>query len=222
MQNLNPSDAFDEPLEMFARQRFGNKSGSGVHDKGQKRVKAILKVAIDLLLVEGFSDFSMRRVANTVGVNLSAVQFYFPTRDDLLRAIAKFVSYQYEGQQQRVIGADYATPLERFEAYLDFSLVRVRDQLGYYMFLGEAQSGSDIFAEACREVYTLDVVVLSQLLAPLLPDASEIEIKQRAAFMSAAIDGLEIYLKQSPQLAPVIPDIYEYGKNMLLKMATNA
>ena len=207
---------------MFARQRFGNKTGSGVHDKGQKRVQAILTATIDLLILEGFGDFSVRRVASAVGVNLSAVQFYFPTRDDLMRAVATFITYQYSVRQKQVIGKHYANPLERLEAYLDFSFERVRDQMGYYIFLGEAQSGSAIFAETFREVYALDIAVLSELLTPLLPDASPSEIKQRAAFMSAAIDGLEIYLKESPKLAPTIPGISDFAKATLMRMATSA
>lgn len=220
MQKDGVTKVFEGPLDAFASQRFGNRSGSGVHGKGQETLKAILKTTIELIIEGGFSDFSMRKVASTLGIKLSAVQYYFPTRDDLLSALGKLLVYRYDAQQKKVMGKAYPSPLARLEAYIDFSLARVREQSGYYILLGEAQSGSAIFAKSFEEIYALDIKVLSELLTPLLPEASKTDIQQRAAFMSAAMDGLEIYLKDAPKLAPTIPKLTAFSKSALIKIAT--
>ncbi|MEO1747043.1 MAG: TetR/AcrR family transcriptional regulator [Pseudomonadota bacterium] len=211
----------EESLDAFAFQRFGNKTGSGVHEKGRETLKSILRTTIRLIVEGGFSDFSMRKVAAELGIKISAVQYYFSTREDLLRALGKFVLYWYDLKQQEVIQRDYPTPLARLEAYIDFSLDRVQQQSGYYILLGEAQTGSAIFAASFQEIYALDIKVLSDLLRPLLPEASSTQIKQRAAFISASIDGLEIYLKEQPKLAPSIPKLESFSKAALLYIATS-
>jgi len=220
LQTRDTKRIFEGSLDAFASQRFGNKSGSGVHEKGRETLKAILATTIEILVDRGFSDFSVRKVAAHLGIKLSAVQYYFPTRDDLLRSLGKFIVYRYDTQQRLVIDQDYPTPLNRLEAYIDFSLDRVRDQAGYYILLGEAQTGSAILANAFQEIYALDVKVLTALLQPLLGEASDAEIRQRAAFISASIDGLEIYLKEQPKLAPTVPKLAEFSKSALLKIAT--
>ncbi|MEL7547941.1 MAG: helix-turn-helix domain-containing protein [Pseudomonadota bacterium] len=220
MQNLGVFKGLEVSLEAFAFQRFGNKSGSGVHEKGRETLKAIMRTTIELIIEGGFSDFSMRKVASQLGIKLSAVQYYFPTRDDLLQAIGKFTVYVYNAQQQQIITRTYPTPLARFEAYIDYSLARVSEQAGYYILLGEAQTGSAVLANSFQEIYALDVQVLTELLEALLPDASAKDIQQRAAFIAAAIDGLEIFLNDTPKLAPSIPGLTDYSKSMLIQIAT--
>ena len=221
MQKDDVTEVFAGSLETFAFQRFGNKTGSGVHEKGRETLKAILRTTIELIIEGGFSDFSMRKVATQLGIKLSAVQYYFPTRDDLLQSLGKFLVYRYDLQQQKIIGKDHASPLARLEAYIDFSLERIQEQSGYYILLGEAQTGSAIFANSFQEIYALDIKVLTELLNPLLPETGDAEITQRAAFLSAAIDGLEIYLKEDPKLAPTVPRLAQFSKTALIKIATS-
>ena len=51
----------------------------------------ILTAASELLLTEGFSTLTQQAVAKRAGVRQSHVTYYFPTRNDLLRATAQFV-----------------------------------------------------------------------------------------------------------------------------------
>lgn len=50
----------------------------------------ILTAASELLLSEGFSSLTQQAVAARAGVRQSHVTYYFPTRNDLLRATAQF------------------------------------------------------------------------------------------------------------------------------------
>ena len=50
----------------------------------------ILTAASELLLTEGFSALTQQAVAARAGVRQSHVTYYFPTRNDLLRATAQF------------------------------------------------------------------------------------------------------------------------------------
>lgn len=52
--------------------------------KGAARQAAILAAAADVLARDGAHDFSLRRVAQAAGIRLGNLQYYFPTRADLL------------------------------------------------------------------------------------------------------------------------------------------
>lgn len=55
--------------------------------KGQRRIGDILDAATDILVNEGYGSFSMRRVADRLGLRLSSIQYYFNGPGDLLCAL---------------------------------------------------------------------------------------------------------------------------------------
>jgi AcrR family transcriptional regulator len=56
-------------------------------DKGQKRYEEILDAAAALLVSEGYAEFSTRKVAARVGIRLGNLQYYFPAKVDLVKAL---------------------------------------------------------------------------------------------------------------------------------------
>jgi len=50
----------------------------------------ILTASVELLLIDGFSALTQQAVAARAGVRQSHLTYYFPTRNDLLRATAQF------------------------------------------------------------------------------------------------------------------------------------
>ncbi|WP_070969650.1 TetR/AcrR family transcriptional regulator [Vibrio sonorensis] len=56
--------------------------------KKSKKVDMILDVAIELLRSEGDYGVTMRKVASIADMSLSNVQYYFKTKDELLKAMA--------------------------------------------------------------------------------------------------------------------------------------
>ncbi len=55
--------------------------------KGQQRRQDILDTARTILVDEGWEAFSMREVATRLGIRHGHLQYYFPTRHDLLAAL---------------------------------------------------------------------------------------------------------------------------------------
>ena len=48
--------------------------------KGAERIADILKVGVAILLDEGFSSLTKRRIAKRLGISHGNVNYYFPTR----------------------------------------------------------------------------------------------------------------------------------------------
>ena len=67
--------------------------------KGELRRAEILAAARQLLVDDGYDRFVLREIANRVGVMLGNLQYYYPTRDDLLEAV---VRAEFEQNQREV------------------------------------------------------------------------------------------------------------------------
>ncbi len=205
--------------DILADPAFGSREGTGVYGKGQEKVRAILFEAIGLLSEEGPGGFSMRRVAERLNKKVAAVQHYFPSRDALMAAMGRFFTLFYKRQQDQVLNAEYDSDQERLEAYIDFSLDRASGDPLVFAMLSEGQTGSPEMARSLRDIYELDVTRISALLEPLTPHLSSQERKARAAFLSASMDGLEIYLSSTPPLTPRVPGLRKHSRDMLIKVA---
>ncbi len=66
---------------------MGLKAGTAVREKGQDRVETILAAALAILVEEGYAGLSLRKISASAGIRLGHVQYYFPTKQDLLRAM---------------------------------------------------------------------------------------------------------------------------------------
>ena len=68
-------------------------STRGASRKGQERSEAILDAAERLLVDEGHAALSLRGVAQRAGIRLGNLQYYFATREEIVRSCTEaFVS----------------------------------------------------------------------------------------------------------------------------------
>lgn len=63
------------------------KTGSARSSKGEARREAIEAEARRMLLDEGYSAVSLRKIAAELGISVGNLQYYFPTKDSLVEAI---------------------------------------------------------------------------------------------------------------------------------------
>jgi len=59
------------------------------------RKQQILQEAIAIMATEGYGKLTMRALARASGMKLGALQYHFRTREDLLRALAAYISDEY-------------------------------------------------------------------------------------------------------------------------------
>ena len=71
----------------------GRKSTQTVSDtqttisgKGKKRISEIMEACKTVLIDKGYTQFSLRNIAREAGMHLSNLQYYFHTREELLKA----------------------------------------------------------------------------------------------------------------------------------------
>ncbi len=93
----------------------------GLRAQGVRTRNVIVRVARELLLETGPVDFSLRAVALRSGISISNLQYYFPTRPAVLRAVMEPEINVYLEGLKRALDSS-VSPHEVFEAILKQTL----------------------------------------------------------------------------------------------------
>jgi AcrR family transcriptional regulator len=176
---------------------------SNTTTKGHERAVAILGVARELLGTEGYGALSMRSVALRVGVSLSTVQHYYPSREALLEALLNqaFDGYQ-AGIDQRLAqrsGVSGDSGKAVFQSIIDYFLDDLRDQISSGLFF-------EIAALANRHPYAsrmFDTMLtrarrtLRNLMRDIAPELTPRQCEIRGALIVSQMIGLMIFLSDT-------------------------
>jgi AcrR family transcriptional regulator len=155
----------------------------------------IVLAARELLLTAGYSQFSMRNVAARAGVHLANVQYYFRTREELVRALLEDTGARYRASFADLRASAPAEPLARFRAVIDFSLKDIaawetrRYFIQLWALLAEMDGDS---GSLMNDLYAIDIQQLSEFVAELVPEAEPAEVRRRASLIAAMIEGMVV------------------------------
>lgn len=97
-----------------------------------RRQQEILQLAIELIATDGYDNLTMRAVARASGMKLGALQYHFPTRNDLLRALATYIADTYRAS------------VEEYKSALDGSSPNLRLVVEFLM---EDDAGSGLHSD---------------------------------------------------------------------------
>ena len=86
--------------------------------KGAERIYEIVKAGADLLLEEGFSSLTKRRIAKRLNMSHGNVSYYFPTRESLWHAVIDFELREYSERRQGNLKADPSDPQACFDEFV--------------------------------------------------------------------------------------------------------
>jgi AcrR family transcriptional regulator len=159
------------------------------------RTALILEAAVALFVREGGAGFTARGVAKEAGVSLGSVQYLFPSKDRLLRAMLERVLAQYEAMYARVAAALPFNGEERLLGVVDFLVQDTwRPETRRFFFNFYALSCHDGFtATLLNQTYLHHRRRLAGYIGAARPALSERACFDLALQLSALIDGLMIF-----------------------------
>lgn len=171
------------------------RTGTATRAAGRTTVRKIIAAAKNLLRREGYAQFSMRTVADAAGVHLANLQYYFPRRDDLVRAILTDTGNSYQRAYDDLLKDAPADPVARFKIVLRYQIedIFVAETRQFFVQLWALLSTIDETpGELLGELYAIDVAQLGACIQALEPTLSRSEAKQRATLLAALVEGLMI------------------------------
>ncbi len=151
----------------------------------------VLAVARRLLVEEGLDNFVMRRIAHLAGMKLGNLQYYFPTRDDLLEAI---LLSEFDNDLAALHASNpTGDPAPQLRKAVRFLLDRwLNGEGNVYASIGALSLHHERFERLWAEIYQQFYAVLGRLIEQIDPAASAQQIQLRATLITSLIDGATI------------------------------
>ena len=163
----------------------------GMRAQGVRTRNAIVEVARAILLEGGSLGFSLREVAARAGISISNVQYYFPTKPALLRAVVEPVIDAYLGELKSAIDSD-APPQMTLDALAARALREAKSPESsalWWHFVSFA-----LIDEECSRLlddwYKALTCGIAQLIRAAYPECSAADSLHRAMLLIAVTDGL--------------------------------
>ncbi|MBN7797587.1 TetR/AcrR family transcriptional regulator [Parahaliea mediterranea] len=156
-------------------------------EKGRQRRARVLAEAKRILLEEGMDGLALRKVAKQIDIKLGHLQYYFPTRDDLLEAIFR---EEWERDEAILLEAESLEGIGQVLASLMKAWAGDRGKV--YLMLTLRSLYDERFRALKEEIYQTFYQDLVNLLAGVHPGKSKTDLLAKAKVITSMIDGAMI------------------------------
>ena len=162
-------------------------------ERGLERSREIMEAAHEIFVRDGFGRFSVRSVASQVGVSLSNVQHYYPTKAILFEAMLLYTIGRFQTAIDEIVrDMQDAARLDQFMAAMNMFLAEVKNPLaaGNLIQIWAAALVDPLAAAVASKIQKRERKTIYQLIRGITPEFSENECQARAALIVAQIEGL--------------------------------
>ena len=145
---------------------------------------------------EGYHNFSLRKVAATARLTLGNLQYYFPSKDSLIKAMLDNCIQRYLDMFEQLRSEAGSDPEEQFVAVISEILRDLNSKYTTVFFpevwsLANHDDHATEFMDAMYEKYRL---VLVEIIALLNPALSPDQHRRLAIFVSSSMEGHTMFI----------------------------
>ena len=160
--------------------------------KGQIRRQQIIDAAKQALIEGGANSLVLRDVADQIGITHGNLQYYFPTKNDLLIAIFDQAVEKYTESMKVAVSAT-STRKGRLDAIIDAGIAELKapETALWRMMMSLADHNPDM-ASILKKENDLYEEVVAEELKLISPDLSIQRRRHIARIIHAILDGLGI------------------------------
>ncbi|MEM8747883.1 MAG: TetR/AcrR family transcriptional regulator [Actinomycetota bacterium] len=167
--------------------------------KGATTRTRILAETRRVLVDEGYDAVVLRSVAESVGIQLGNLQYYFPTRDDLLLAVMT-AEAATDIDDIRAVAASAGPPLDVLTQVVDHLVTKWRSDSGTVgATLGFLRMHKPDVEAAYRTVYAAFYEEIEQVIERAVPGLPREVCRLRARLLTALIDGAAMQVDVGPR-----------------------
>ena len=194
---------------------------AGRYKKGKDSAEKILQAATDLLIDSGYHNFSLRKVADAVGIRLGNLQYYFPTKDSLVEALLDRTIQAYVEDFENL--RQQGSPREQFKAIIREVLTDLgtRETTLFFPELWSLSNHEENITRLMDDMYAKYRKVLCEVIADLNPDLSADQVKRLALFMSCSMEGHTVFIGHKKPWRKETDNIVEMATQSFLWLVEN-
>jgi len=177
-------------------------SSRDITRKGAAKVAEIVRVGTEILLAEGFSSVTKRRVAKRLGMAHGNVGYYFPTRESLWHAVVYYELSELYKKYPVDLDANTDGPQSCFDEYLVgyFDECESGKSRSFYAHVEAFAEINSVVAGWRDEIYERILQGFTDRIRPLCVGVDDEQIKLRALTVMLLFEGLEAVSAFRPDL----------------------
>lgn len=195
----------------------------GGYARGKAGHEQILRAAIDILIEEGFTGLTMRRIATRCGLKPGNLSYYFPTKEDLVRALLDAIISSYEVEFEIILSDAGATAEERLERLCNLVLEDILTKKTTRIFpeLWALSNHDPFISDRMHELYVRARAPLTVMIGELNPALSEQDREDLSLFISASMESLTIFAGYQKPYADRMPTLERMAVQSFLSLIAN-
>ena len=196
-------------------------ASQGAYKKGKDTRNQILNVARDLLIDEGYHNFSLRKVAEHAGIRVGNLQYYFPAKSDLVKAMLDHVIDEYLQDFDDIRGS--GTPEEQFIAVLDDVITDLnrRQTTVFFPELWSLSNHEKGITRSMDNMYQRYRGELAEIIGEINPTLSDAQCQRLALFFTSSIQGHTIFIGQRKPRRSETGNIVKLASHSFLWLVKN-
>jgi AcrR family transcriptional regulator len=196
----------------------------GTYARGSETVEAILQAALGVLLDEGASAFTIRRIAAACDMKVGNVSYHFPRKEMLVQVLLDEILVVYNRKLDNEVYQPDVSAEERLRIIIDMCLIDIAGKRTTRLFteLWALANQSDFIANRVEAFYQRVHEVIGQQVAVLNPALGPEDVRTVSLFISAAMEGATPFLGFEKPWAAKMPAYINMARRMLIDLAKTA
>lgn len=193
----------------------------GVYTRGAETVEAILEAALAVLIDEGASAFTFRRIAARCGMKVGNVSYHFARKDLLVQLLFDDLLEFYEGLLDEMVRRPGLGPEEQLRIMIEIMMDDIGTKRTTHLFteLWALANHDPFIADRVAAFYARAHRNIAAVIAPLNPALSLAEADLVARFISASMEGTTIFVGHGKKWADQMPQLKAIAITSLLNLA---
>ena len=196
---------------------------TGGYARGQDGFEQILRSALTLLVDQGASALTLRRIATESGMNVGSLNYYFKSKDDLIRELLNAVISSYEEAFDEIIHEPGASAEARLENLVELILedITTKKTTRFFPELWAMANHDGFVHDRMNELYERARVSLNELIAEINPSLSGEAREILALFISASMEGMTVFAGYEKPWAARMPVLQALAKKSFIELVKN-
>lgn len=193
----------------------------GTYVRGTETVDAILKAALRVLIEEGASAFTIRRIAAECGMKVGNVSYHFPRKEMLIQTLLDELLDSYDKLLENRVRQPALSAEEKLRLIIEICLNDIAGKRTTRLFteLWALANQNPFVAERVRVFYQKVHDFIGEYVAELNPALSSDEVHTVALYISASMEGSTPFLGFEKPWAAKMPAFTLIAAHALVTLA---
>lgn len=193
----------------------------GTYARGTETVDAILKAALSVLIDEGASAFTIRRIAAECGMKVGNVSYHFPRKEMLIQILLDELLESYDKLLESRVRAPALSTEERLRLMIVICLEDIAGKRTTRLFteLWALANQNAFVADRVRAFYQKVHDFIAEYVSLLNPALSPDQAQTVALYISASMEGSTPFLGFEKPWARKMPAFIAMATQNLVELA---